>query len=507
MQAFEAQGVFKSYGGVRALRGVDFTVEPGTVHALLGENGAGKSTLVKVMTGATQPDAGSLRLGGVDVSFDSTAQAVRRGVAVVSQELSLFPHLSVLANLYPMREPRRGPFIDRRSMRRQAEPILDRLGFTPPIDTLVAELSLAEQQLVEIAKALVADPQVLLLDEPTSALENSATERLLGVLDVLRERDVGVVYVSHLLEEVMQVSDLVTVLRDGSVVVAGEPIASHTVPSLVAAMVGDRAGDRVPDSPRPERTPLAIDPSAVGLRVDDVSLGHKLHHVSLVAKPGEIVGLAGLVGSGPAEFMHVVAGLRRPSSGTVTLPGGRRAPRHYRATIAAGVGYVSGDRRRLGLMLTKPIWENIVQVRTMGLGRDGGLLRHGQLRSRAQQHVVRLRIKVSDLNDPVGSLSGGNQQKVVLAKWLDNDPSVLILDDPTRGVDVGARAEINLLLRQTADDGAVVLLYSTDLEEIVGICDRVIVFYRNAVCAEVSGADLTQHNLLRLMNQGAEPTS
>ena len=239
--ALEAQGVRKTYGGVVALDDASFNVRPGSVHALLGENGAGKSTLVKVMTGAVRPDAGSLRLGGQEVRFRDTADAVRHGVAVVAQELSLFPHLDILSNLFTMREPRRGPIVDRRRMLEAAQPVLESLGVTHPPSTLVGSLSLAERQLVEIAKALVAKPRVLLLDEPTSALETGASERLLGILRVLREADVGVVYVSHILEEVMSLCDEVTVLRDGRVVMAAEPLANLTLPLIVDAMLGQKS--------------------------------------------------------------------------------------------------------------------------------------------------------------------------------------------------------------------------------------------------------------------------
>jgi ABC-type sugar transport system ATPase subunit len=525
--ALEALGVRKTYGGVVALDDATFTVRPRSVHALLGQNGAGKSTLVKVMTGAIRPDTGTLRLAGQEVRFTNTADAVRHGVAVVAQELSLFPHLDILSNLFPMREPRRGPLVDRGRMLATARPVLESLGVRHPPATLVGSLSLAERQLVEIAKALVAKPRVLLLDEPTSALETGATQQLLGILRVLREADVGVVYVSHILEEVMSLCDEVTVLRDGRVVMAAEPLANLTLPLIVDAMLGDRAGVATAtsgpsegrgsiDGGAPQEAPAASLPSraiaavaaapggaaANEVVVDRVSTRSGLSDVSLRVRGGEVVGLAGLAGSGPLSVLGVVAGLEPLVSGEVTLPGGRPRPTSFRQAIDRGVAYVSGDRRRLGLMLDKPIWENIVQVRTMGMMRDGRFLRIRGLQARAQELARALAVRTPSVMINAGKLSGGNQQKVVIAKWLDSEPTTILLDDPTRGVDVGARVEINGLLHAAAARGAVVIFLSTDLEELATACHRVVVFYRGSICGELSGPSLEATAILRLMNTG-----
>ncbi len=506
MTALEAQGVRKTYGGVVALDDASITVRPGSVHALLGENGAGKSTLVKIMTGAVRPDAGTLRLEGQEVRFASTADAVRHGVAVVAQELSLFPHLDILSNLFPMREPRRGPIVDRHRMLAIAQPVLASLGIEHPPSTLLGSLSLAERQLVEIAKALVAQPRVLLLDEPTSALETGASERLLGILRVLREANVGVVYVSHILEEVMSLCDEVTVLRDGRVVMAAEPLAGLTLPIIVDAMLGRKTRVSldesltvaIPSVSSPEQT----GPGRQELVVDHVSTRSGLRDVSFRAAAGEVLGVAGLAGSGPLTALGVIAGLEPISGGEVQLPGGRPRPTSFRQAIDRGVAYVSGDRRRLGLMLDKPIWENIVQVRTMGMMRDGRFLRIRQLEARAEALAQSLAVRTPSVRIHAGKLSGGNQQKVVIAKWLDSEPTTLLLDDPTRGVDVGARAEINGLLHAAAAGGAVVIFHSTDLEELASACDRVLVFYRGSICGELSGAALDATAILRLMNTG-----
>jgi ribose transport system ATP-binding protein len=508
----EAEGITKSYGGVRALAGAGLTLRAGSVHALIGENGAGKSTLVKVIAGAVRPDEGTLRLDGREVSFASTADAVRNGVAVVSQELSLFDDLDVLSNLFPMREPTRGPFVRRSVMAERARPVLAELGLDVSLRRPVGSLTLAQRQLVEVAKALVTQPRVLILDEPTSALEQSSTEALMGVLRVLRERQVAVLFVSHILEEVLALCDDVTVLRDGHPVLEGVPRAELTASAIVDAMLGERRRGAVPSVPESKAEELAenvtemLDVSeasgAEALRLDAVSVERRLEAVSLEAGPGEIVGVAGIAGSGHSTVLELASGQRRADSGQVLLPGGRPVPRGLRAAIGAGVALVAGDRRRFGLMLDKPLWDNIGQVRAVALARDGAVIRGRDLRARAREHVARLQVRASSVDDRAGRLSGGNQQKVVFAKWLDAQPTVLLLDDPTRGVDVGAKAEMHVLIRGAAAAGAVVVMTSTDIDELAALCDRVLVFYRGRICAELAGERLVQHAILEAMNTG-----
>ena len=494
MPVLEARNIHKAYGGAVALADAGISVEAGSVHALLGENGAGKSTLVKIMSGAVAPDGGRLILDGRDVRFRDTSQAARDGVAVVSQELNLFPDLDVLANLFPVRGPRRGPLLDRPAMAAAAEPVLAKLGLGVPVRTPVGRLSLAQRQLVEIARALLTEPRVLILDEPTSALEQASTDRLLGILRVLRERSVGVVFVSHILEEVMAVSDVVTVLRDGRVVAGAAERGSLTVVGVVKMMLGDQ--------PRRDVTPPAVAAPAAtgGLEIEGVTVGGRLAEVSLTARRGEVLGLAGLAGAGHQAVLELVAGLVRARRGVVRLPSGRPVPRGLRRSIDAGVALVSGDRRRLGLMLDLPVWENVAQVRAVALGRDGVLVRRGVLRERARVLGERLGLRCSSVDQRTGLLSGGNQQKVVLAKWLDTSPSVLLLDDPTRGVDVGAKAEMHGLIRSIAAEGAVVLLCSTDVEELAALCDRVAVMYHGRVACELAGDDAGR--ILEVMNTG-----
>ncbi|MET7475325.1 sugar ABC transporter ATP-binding protein [Streptomyces sp. NPDC005648] len=511
MNVLETSGVHRSYGGVVALRPTDFAVAPGTVHALLGENGAGKSTLVKILAGAVEPDGGRILLDGDEVRFRDTSDAARHGVAVVSQELNLFPDLDVLANLFTKRERlRRGVLFDRRAMAAQAGPVLAELGLDVPLRAPVGELTLAQRQLVEIAKALLTEPRVLILDEPTSALDDHGSRRLLDVLDVLRRRQVAVVFVSHLLEEVMHLSDRVTVLRDGEVVLAGADRAGLTIDGIVRAMLGDRllaeeAAARQDPGPGPAPAAVSVsapDPDpAASLEVHGVTVPGVLDGVGLTARAGEIVGLAGVAGAGHQTLLEVVSGVRSPSAATLRLPGQAVAgapPHGLRQAVRRGVAVVSGDRR-LGLMPDKPIWQNIAQVRSVALARDGAVVRRSELRRRAADRVARLAVRTSGVEQAAGLLSGGNQQKVVLAKWLEASPSTLLLDDPTRGVDVGAKAEMHELIRSACQD-AVVLLCSTDLDELVSLCHRVLVFRHGRVAAELSGPELTRHRLLTEMN-------
>jgi len=512
----EALGISKSYGGVHALTGANLVVRAGTVHALLGENGAGKSTLVRIIAGALPADEGTLRLNGKEVSFATTADAAAHGVAVVSQELNLFDDLDLLANLFPQREPLRGPFVDRAEMTRRARPVLHDLGLGDlPLRRNVGTLSLAQRQLVEVAKALVTDPRVLVLDEPTSALEASSTALLMNVVRVLRERQVAVVYVSHILQEVMTLSDEVTVLRDGSVVMEATALTNLSMPEIVAAMLGEHApGSPAAGASTRGGTTLAAAPGAsavdarVGageLRFESVSLGGSLHEVSFTASRGEIVGLTGLTGAGHVAVLELVTGQRQPDSGELVFPHGDRGPGSLREAIASGVALVTGDRRRFGLMLDKPVWHNVAEVRAIALRRDGYLIRKRRLRAAASRHVRALRIRTPSTDETTGRLSGGNQQKVVFAKWLDAEPSIMALDDPTRGVDVGAKLEMHALINTAADAGALVMFNSTDLEELCTVCNRVLVFFQGRICAELSGANLTVHDALESMNSGALP--
>ncbi|WP_024285489.1 sugar ABC transporter ATP-binding protein [Cellulomonas sp. KRMCY2] len=490
-----AQGLTKSYGGVHALLDGRIRLEAGQIHALVGENGAGKSTMVKILSGVERRDAGTIEIEGRRTEYDTPREAAAHGIAIVSQELSLFPDLSVAENLFAADLPLHRGLLDVRSMAQRARPVLEQLGLDVSMRVRVGMLPLADQQLLEIARALLSEPRVLILDEPTSALPAAAALRLEGVLHALAARGIALLYISHYLEEVRRIADRISVLRDGEVVVEGAAAGEVSLAALVEAMLGDQAAPVA--AARPATVGSALAPS---LTLEHVSVAGVLTDIDLAVAPGEIVGVAGLEGAGHLTVLEVVCGIARPTSGRVRLPGGG-APRSVRQAVRAGVAFVPGDRKKLGLMLDKTVWENATSVRWLGQGKDGPMLRRDELVARAGRSLERMRFK-GDVHAAVGELSGGNQQKVVFAKWMDADPSVVVLDDPTRGVDIGARSEMHELVRAIAAEQKVVLLASTDLAELTELCHRVVVLQRGRVVAELSGTELTEAALSVAMNAG-----
>ncbi len=487
-------GVEKRFGGVVALAGVDLEVSPGQVHAIVGENGAGKSTLMKIISGAETPDAGVVRMQGRDVHLDSVKDANDHGVAIVFQELSLYPDLDVLANLFMQREITRAGLVQRTAMRRRAAPILSELGLAVDLDAPAGQLTLAEQQLVEIAKALLTDASVLILDEPNSALNAAETERLFAIVRELRDRGIAVLFISHRLEEVFEIADVITVMRNGQVVVT-LPLAGTTIPDVIALMIGRRSRGAAPAESH-------ADYDSPALRLQNVSVTGQVEDVSLEVAPGEIVGLAGLEGSGVTAVLEAVFGMQRPRAGTMTLPNGQPVPSSIRDSVRAGIAMVPADRRHDGLMLTSDLLTNIAQVTAGTLGRFGFFLRQGQMEQRATARMQDLGIVADSVRSAANELSGGNQQKVVIAKWLEADPRVVLLNDPTRGVDVGAKEEIYQIVRDLAAERRIVLFTSTELPEYVHLCDRVVIFYRGRVCGELRRGAISTHVLLEAINTG-----
>jgi ribose transport system ATP-binding protein len=515
--AIAVSGLSRAYGGVKALVAMDLAVEAATVHAVIGENGAGKSTLMKILAGAVAPDAGTIRVAGREVAFASPQDARRAGIGIVYQELSLFPERSILANLFPDRQPLRRGLVDRAAMRAAATPVLRRIGLDADPDTLVGDLDLDERQLVEISRVVLERPRVLILDEPNSALNEHETTRLFAVLRDLRAGGMTMLYVSHRLEEVFEISDRVTVMRNGRLVWTRDR-AGLTIPDVVAAMVGTAGGDlfparRIAPGPDGARAPLAgasaaaaSSPQAAGtLRVEGLTVGDELHDVSFTARPGEIIGLAGLEGSGVATLLGVLFGTRRASAGEVRYPDGAGLPGSPTRAARRGVSLVPADRRNQGLMLDRSVVRNVALVSVGALHARTPWLRPREMVDAARRQIEQLRIKVGDPHTTVGSLSGGNQQKVVIGKWLEVAPRVMLLDDPTRGVDVGAKHEIYLLIRALADEGRIVLFRSTELPELVGLADRILVLYRGRIAFELAGAATTDHEVLHAINTGQPP--
>ena len=493
----QLSNVTKSFGAVRALKGVSFALHPGEVHALVGENGAGKSTLIKIITGAHQPDSGVIEIDGATVERLNPASARAFGIAAIYQQPALFPDLSVAENIaLGLEEPsaaRRVVWAERRS---RAAELLKRVGADIGVDTEVSELSMPEQQLVEIARALGAGARILIMDEPTASLTATEVDLLLGLVKDLRSHGVGIIYISHRLEEVFEVADRVTVLRDGESVGTRAVRSQNelTESELIRMMVGREISAIFPPAENtPGESVLAL--QGVGCRASGI------HDVTLQVRAGEILGLAGLVGAGRTELARILFGITPADSGSITLAGKPVEIRSPREAVEAGIGYVPEDRRRHGVILEMPVTANI----TMGiLSRlfPRSWLRFGAERALAQDYIRDLAIKAPSPDTRVGNLSGGNQQKVALARWLASNPKVLILDEPTQGVDVGAKAEIHKLIRRLAAKGLAVLMISSELPEILGMSDRIAVMRGGMIAAMFPGKSDPHEVLAAALGQG-----
>ncbi|RZS43290.1 monosaccharide ABC transporter ATP-binding protein (CUT2 family) [Herbihabitans rhizosphaerae] len=493
----EMTSISKSYGGVQACRDIDFTVRAGEVHALLGENGAGKSTLMKVLSGEVVDHQGEIFIEGARIRFNRPIDAQRAGIAMIHQELDLVPALSIAENIFLGKELKtRAGTVDKRRMIRQTGELLERTGVALDPRRLVEELRTGEQQLVTIAKALSLDARVLIMDEPTSALSSHEVEQLFEVISELRASGVGMVYISHRMEEIGRVADRATVLRNGSVV-AEFDARELTAAQASEAMVG-----------RPVQTLFHTSTAATG---DEVLVVNDLHvhpkhpspgrrdpnGITLSVRAGEIVGLAGLLGAGRTELLETLYGIGSPGSwsGEVSLRGKRIRPRGARRALRMGMAFVPEDRRIAGLALEHSVLANTVLSIVDRLAVAGAVPR-GRERDAAQRSVEELGVKLGSINDPVGSLSGGNQQKVVLGRGMLTDPVLLLLDEPTRGVDVGAKAEIYRLLGEAAKRGVGVLFASSELAELVGVCDRVIVLRDGRSVRELNTSEVGEADLL-----------
>jgi len=487
--------LYKRYGGVVALDHLNLEVHPGTIHAIVGENGAGKSTLMKILAGAVQPDSGTLLFDEKEIHINNPQTAIGLGIGMFYQELSVFPHRSVLANLFPNREPTRYGLVSKPQMRAQSAEIMHKLGLTVDVDTVVGSLSIGEQQLVELCRVMLEKPRLLILDEPNSALNEQETERLFAVLRGLREQGVTMLYVSHRLEEVFAIADCVTVCRNGKDVLTKDR-ADLSIPEMIEAMVGGHQEELFPPP-----LPLRADMPEKRLSVKKLRAG-ALDGVSLEAKTGEIVGFAGLEGSGVSTLLGVLFGTNRAQSGDVAYPDGAGLPHSPTQAARRGICLVPADRKHNGLMLEKSLIDNIAHVTLGTLAQRVPWLNKAHLQERATYQIDHLKIKTDSPFALANQLSGGNQQKVVVGKWLEIAPALVLLDDPTRGVDVGAKREIYLLIRQLAAEGRIVLFRSTELPELIGLCDRVIVLYRGQVAGELAGANMNEHNLLHLINTG-----
>ncbi|WP_321795513.1 sugar ABC transporter ATP-binding protein [Caballeronia sp. J97] len=490
----EMRGISKTFPGVRALNDVRLSVYPGEVHSLMGENGAGKSTLMKILSGAYQADAGGeILIDGKAVTIDGPLAARSLGVAVIYQELSLAPNLSVAENIYAGRELRRGRLVDRAGMERGCVDVLKRLGANFKPHTLVGDLSIAERQLVEIARAVHAHARILVMDEPTTPLSSRETDRLFELVRQLREEGIAIIYISHRMAEIYELSDRVSVLRDGAYVgtLMREELSAD---SLVKMMVGrDISGFY-------KKQHAPYDPGNVVLSVRDMADGNRVKGCSLDLHKGEVLGIAGLVGAGRTEFARLIFGAEPATRGEVSMHGKPLKLRTPRDAIDAGLVYLTEDRKGQGLFLDMSVRDNI-NITIAGRDAKAGVMDLPRGNTRAKDAIAALTIRVPNMRVNVGALSGGNQQKVLLSRLLETKPEVLILDEPTRGVDIGAKSEIYRIINDLARSGVGVIVISSELPEVIGVADRVLVMREGEIAGELgghSGKPISQEGIIEL---------
>ncbi|MFE7764601.1 sugar ABC transporter ATP-binding protein [Streptomyces sp. NPDC057438] len=496
-------GITKSFPGVRALDGVDLDVQAGEVHCLLGQNGAGKSTLIKVLAGAHQPDDGTITWRGEPVTLKSPIAAMRLGIATIYQELDLVEGLSVAENVHLGHEPTAAGFVVRgRAARASTAALLKRLGH-PEVDParLVGELSAAQRQIVSMARALSHDVRLIVMDEPSAALDPDEVDNLFRIVADLTAAGVAVVYISHRLEEIRRIGDRVTVLKDGRAVAGGLPAKSTPTREVVALMTGRNVEYVFPD--RPAAPP---EQSAPVLEVRGLARAGEFEPLDLEVRPGEIVGLAGLVGSGRSEILETIYGARRPTAGRVNVDGKPLKPGSVRAAVRAGLGLAPEERKAQGLLMLESVTRNVSVSSMPRFARAGWIDRSAEHRA-ARAATRELSLRPDNPDVPVRTLSGGNQQKAVLARWLLRGCRVLLLDEPTRGVDVGARAELYAVVRRLADEGLAVLLVSSEVPEVLGLADRVLVLREGRVVHTAPARELDEHRVLDLVMEGSPVAS
>jgi ribose transport system ATP-binding protein len=489
----EMTGISKSFPGVHALDAAQFELRSGEVHALVGENGAGKSTLMKVLAGVYRRDAGIIKVKGAEVDVPNPRAAQDLGIAMIHQELNLMGHLTVAQNIFIGREPRRGPWLDERALNRKAGELFEELHIHLDPAARVSRLAVAQQQMVEIAKALSYNSDVLVMDEPTAALTETEIDELFRITRHLRERGHGIVHISHRLEELKRITDRVTVMRDGRYINTVNT-AEATIEQIISMMVGRtifEAAPEIPENPSQE----------VLLEVRNLNRGRQVRDVSFQLRRGEILGVAGLVGAGRTEVMRAVFAADKPESGQILVKGQPVVIRDPGDAVRHGIAYLSEDRKRYGLALLMDVEVNTALASYRRFTNRFGWVRSGVARAQALRLVDALAIKTPSVAQRVKNLSGGNQQKVVIAKWLTADTDVLIFDEPTRGIDVGAKSEIYKLLNDLARQGKAVIMISSELPEILRMSHRILVMCEGRITGELSAAEATQERIMTLATQ------
>ena len=490
------RGVEKTFGAVRALRGVDLEIRPGEVHCLLGQNGAGKSTLIKTLAGVHQPDAGDILWNGEAVSIGNPQAAIDLGIATMYQELDVVDDLTVAENIFLGHERSRAGFTRRGETAAQARALLKRLGnerLSPYAE--VGSLSAAEKQLVSMARALSHDIRLIVMDEPSAALGSEEVRSLFDVVGELTAQGIAVIYITHRLEEIRTIGDRITVLKDGASTASNLEVADTPTQTLIKHMTG-----RLVENVFPERAPIAAD-APVLLEVEDLSLDGVFSDVSFSVRAGEIVGLAGLVGSGRSEIVETVYGARPASSGQVLVDGRPLRRGSVPAAVRAGLGLSPEERKSQGLVLGEPIFRNIT-LSSFARTATGGWLDERAEHRIAREQIDAMELRPADPDLPAGTLSGGNQQKILLSRWLAHGSRILLLDEPTRGVDVGARAEIYGLIRDLAADGHAIVIISSEIEEVLGLADTVLVVGDGRVLNSLPASEIDEHGVLDLVMKG-----
>lgn len=482
----EARGLCKAFGGNTVLSGIDLSVSAGGVHAIVGENGAGKSTLIKILGGVHAPDAGSVLIEGRTVTLRSPHDALANGIVVIHQELSLAPHLSAAENIFLGHFPRRFGFVARRRMHAMARSLLERLSIDIDPSIPVGRLSIAQQQMIEIAKAISVKARVLILDEPTAVLDANRVATLFDLIDRLRREDIGIIFISHHLEEIFRIADRVTVLRDGRRT-GMSPIGDVNQDWLVSKMIGRAfAAYEMRARSRGE----------VALSLENLTCKGHFSNVSLSVHKGEIVGMAGLVGAGRTDVAQAIVGLLQPTAGAIRVFGRKNRIREPNAAARLGIAYVSEDRKAFGLLANRPVKENAT-ISNLARFRRFGFLQLGREREYVRTMIGRLDIRLSSMDREIRTLSGGNQQKVLLSRALAVDPKVLIFDEPTRGVDIGAKREIYGFIEELAANGAAILIISSEMEEVLRLSDRVVVMRRGQVAATLAREEASEEAVMR----------
>lgn len=483
------KNVHKSFGGVSVLNGVDFDLQKGSVHALVGQNGAGKSTMMKILTGVYTCDSGAIYIDGSKVKMNSYSDAVSHGISLIFQELSLIPTLTVAENIFLNREILEGPFLDKKSMERKAHELLQSLDIDVDVHSRVEDLDVGVCQMIEIAKALSVDAKVLILDEPTASLSEKETAHLFTLINSLKQRGVSMIYISHRMAEIFKICDTITVLRNGSIVTT-KPTRDYSLTGLIEDMIGRKtAALTTADEELASKCtgrPL--------MTVEHLNCGSRLKDVSFELREGEVLGLAGLMGSGRTEVVESLFGLNKDASGQVTINGQPYEIKGVRHAIDSGLALIPEDRRREGLVLMHSVEENLI-VPIFDKLKRGLLLENKKVADIAERSISDMAIKTHSRKTPAFNLSGGNQQKIVVGKWLNSAPSVLLLDEPTAGVDVGSKREIIGKVRDFVGENRAAIFISSDILELISACDRFIVFYDGKVTATYDRSEITEEVL------------